>query len=550
MTKPPNRSPGASSDTSNVIESPVASQAPDLDRIRQAVRWNPKSKVGLCPAHADDPRKPNLSVSPGDKRPVVVHCFKGCSQDDVIAALVEMGHWPPTKHHRSQRTLISEESVPIHDENGVHVATLVRRDYSDREKSFVWQKPDGSLGLPEGLYAKDLLYGLEALAEMPDGAVVIICEGVRKAKALQEIGWAAVSILTGGGVEEPLSTHNARLLKRLDPHVWPDNDDTGRMCMRRVAQRLRYVGVKEVRLLDWKEAPPKGDAVDFIRAGGGLEDVWGLIYASEPFEPEERDRKLREAMAFLDEFLADGRRPEYVVRAAADAAGHKSRTLEAAKSKRHVVSEKEGFQGRSYWSLPKDANSSVAPKDANSSSPKGAKSVPPQSAPKSPKGRKLPDSKSADSSKGAKLSLLIRKEETTSLPRFSETDREGAKASTGIRKDSPSYEKIAAATLRSLNDWPDTTCQDCRNPKALTIGSADLGASYLCPDCRRARKGLLTLEPRPAPPAATAPRPAREPCRAGCGKDMPAGQSCFECATRIAMDPAEWDGFRRRREMA
>lgn len=44
-----------------------------------------------CPAHKD--RSPSLSVTERDGK-VLVHCFAGCSQSDVVTALKGRGLWP------------------------------------------------------------------------------------------------------------------------------------------------------------------------------------------------------------------------------------------------------------------------------------------------------------------------------------------------------------------------------------------------------------------------------------------------------------------------
>ena len=45
-----------------------------------------------CPAHED--RTPSCSVSEDANGRVLVHCFSGCRQDDVIQALRSLGLWP------------------------------------------------------------------------------------------------------------------------------------------------------------------------------------------------------------------------------------------------------------------------------------------------------------------------------------------------------------------------------------------------------------------------------------------------------------------------
>ena len=41
--------------------------------------------MARCPAHDD--REPSLSISVGDKGKMLIHCFAGCGQGTVIAAL-------------------------------------------------------------------------------------------------------------------------------------------------------------------------------------------------------------------------------------------------------------------------------------------------------------------------------------------------------------------------------------------------------------------------------------------------------------------------------
>jgi AAA domain len=81
-------------------------------------------------------------------------------------------------------------------------------------------------------------------------------------------------------------------------------------------------------------------------------DVEALL--AERGDPEERGA-LDEVKAFLRDELADGRKVAVaVVRKRAGAAGIAPRTLERAKSKLGVKSEKEGFEGSWAWALPEE----------------------------------------------------------------------------------------------------------------------------------------------------------------------------------------------------
>jgi hypothetical protein len=46
-----------------------------------------------CPSHED--RRPSLSVCAGDKVPILLKCFAGCSFKQITTALADMGLWPP-----------------------------------------------------------------------------------------------------------------------------------------------------------------------------------------------------------------------------------------------------------------------------------------------------------------------------------------------------------------------------------------------------------------------------------------------------------------------
>lgn len=50
-------------------------------------RWTPAGGLCLCPAHDD--RTPSLSIRPGRTR-LLLHCFAGCSAEDVLRALERM----------------------------------------------------------------------------------------------------------------------------------------------------------------------------------------------------------------------------------------------------------------------------------------------------------------------------------------------------------------------------------------------------------------------------------------------------------------------------
>jgi putative DNA primase/helicase len=74
----------------------AATIAQALGGYRTGRSWSAR-----CPAHDD--RNPSLSVRDKDDGGVLVHCFAGCAQRDVIGVLVELGLWAaePMRSYRS-----------------------------------------------------------------------------------------------------------------------------------------------------------------------------------------------------------------------------------------------------------------------------------------------------------------------------------------------------------------------------------------------------------------------------------------------------------------
>jgi hypothetical protein len=68
--------------------------APDAYSIVKALggRWRGRSGMARCPAHKE--KTPSLSVTASTTGFVLVHCFGGCPQEAVLAALRHRGLWP------------------------------------------------------------------------------------------------------------------------------------------------------------------------------------------------------------------------------------------------------------------------------------------------------------------------------------------------------------------------------------------------------------------------------------------------------------------------
>lgn len=150
----------------------------------------------------------------------------------------------------------------IREAGGAVVAEHVRVEYLNGSKRFEWWH-DGRQGL-NGISSKDILYGLEVLAPTPVTRLAVLTEGEKAADALREVGLLALATVCGApstpalAVLAPLAKGGRTVV------LWPDADEEGRQHMARIAALLERAGAQpgQVRIVNWTEAPAKGDAAD------------------------------------------------------------------------------------------------------------------------------------------------------------------------------------------------------------------------------------------------------------------------------------------------
>ncbi|NQT73577.1 MAG: hypothetical protein HQ553_12545 [Chloroflexi bacterium] len=248
-----------------------------LNKIK-GIKQNGAGWKGRCPAHED--KNPSLSITEGEKG-VVLKCHAGCDSEAIVAAWgLEMkdlffGNGQSAQQIQIEKTETKRTTWEIIDSDGTVVAEHIRIDYSDGSKSFIWRR-DGKDGL-NGLPVVNLpLYGLKWAIEEPDDSDRdwIVTEGEKAADALYDAGYIALGTVTGASSCPSADSLMLLLGRKGRIILWPDNDDTGRQHMTKVAEQLRDMGV-ECYFIDWPDAPEKGDAADFIENGG---DVNSLLH--------------------------------------------------------------------------------------------------------------------------------------------------------------------------------------------------------------------------------------------------------------------------------
>ena len=162
--------------------------------------------------------------------------------------------------------------------NGAQPIEHRRYTQDDGGKRFGWFT-GGERGL-DGTPASALpLYGVEHLRA---GEPVVMTEGEKARDALIARGIAAVGTVCGAS-----TSPTAAVLAPILSHpitLWPDNDSAGLAHMEAINRILRDLGVTEVHVVTWPDAPDKGDAADHT---GTDEEVLALITAAPDYQPDD-----------------------------------------------------------------------------------------------------------------------------------------------------------------------------------------------------------------------------------------------------------------------
>ena len=167
--------------------------------------------------------------------------------------------------------------IPLPDGSGT---CIHRKNGSGLGKTMKWIGPDGCYGL-DGRPLETLpLYGWEQLPE-DKTAPVIVCEGETATDALLRKGISAVGTVCGAASIP--SDDSLKPLLRRPIFLWPDNDDPGRKHMTSIAETLQKLEHLDIRMIDWKDAPDKGDAWDFCQQEAWPDELSSLMDDARPF---------------------------------------------------------------------------------------------------------------------------------------------------------------------------------------------------------------------------------------------------------------------------
>jgi len=242
-----------------------------------------------CPGHADGQKHKmkgghSLIVHPDG----TAKCFAGCSWPQIETALVALGGSRSHGHRVATippvRPAKDGGAKWMHIESydyGLAVKARFERPDPDSEKGyekrFAWRLPAAQKWSGfEGKYSvHDMpLYGAAEIAGDTTRAVWF-CEGEKATAAIRKAGEIAVCGAWGASQREYGDA--LEVLRGRNVILWPDNDQVGREYMREVRKVLRPLA-KSITVVD-APVPPGGDAVEFFKAGGKVEDLLaGVVF--------------------------------------------------------------------------------------------------------------------------------------------------------------------------------------------------------------------------------------------------------------------------------
>jgi Protein of unknown function (DUF3631)/CHC2 zinc finger len=280
------------------------------------------------------------------------------------------------KHCASEPREIVVAEFPYHDEAGNIVFAVERHEFQNadgtfvmregkRKKSFRQRRPDPDHpgkwipnvdGVPVVPYRLPEL--LEAVAA---NHPILIVEGEAKVDLLQT--WNVAATCNSSGAKHWKAEHS-EFLRGADVVLCPDNNNVGWEHINIVGASLSGIA-KRIRVLALPNLPPKGDVIDWAKAGGAREQLDTLINEARDWSPPivdnpgkaaamEREDELLEALAKLQPGLEFHRKRKE----AAEELGVPEKAINAElKARREKAAPLHGHWIVEPWPEPADGDS-------------------------------------------------------------------------------------------------------------------------------------------------------------------------------------------------
>ena len=280
-----------------------------------------RRNVVRCPAHEDG--SPSLSVSPGTRQPVVLHCHAGCEQD----AIIDLGglDWATicnpldevdrvTSSNRWTPAGEASNVYPYRDADGRLMFEVLRVPQDGGKKRFMQRQPDSTS--PHGHRwnldgVTKVLWRLpEVIAAVRNGRTIHVAEGEKCVEALlQVIPDGEEATCNPGGAGKWLPEYSG-YLAGANVVIYSDGDEVGQVHSRAVREALLEVGATVTILETPAGTMPSGksinDVADHLEAGYELTDLLETT-------PESAVQKARTGIDILDLVLRPRGQVEFVI---------------------------------------------------------------------------------------------------------------------------------------------------------------------------------------------------------------------------------------------
>lgn len=253
--------------------------------------------VGLCPFHQDTSPSFSVNLESG-----LYHCFGCQAGGDVFSfyqklkevsfqtACQDIAHLVALNGDSGKPKVVSIFKYQDEAGQSVYWKERIEPGRDGRKKEFFFYcLRDGRKVRGRG--RDPIPYNLPILAKA-DGPIFSV-EGEAKADLLTGLGLAATCLDNGSTVPSPATLENWRetylhyFQGKEAVYILPDNDDPGRKYADFLARELRSI-TKSVKLITLPGLLPKGDIIDWRKAGGTKEKLIELVDQTDEWKSNDR----------------------------------------------------------------------------------------------------------------------------------------------------------------------------------------------------------------------------------------------------------------------
>jgi hypothetical protein len=242
---------------------------PDISHIARTMGGEARGAQALVPGPNHTPKDRSLSIKLEASAPggLLVHSFAGDDPircKDYVREKLGLAPWSGTGSANGKRITWTYDYKDEAGELLFQVVRFLPKNFRQRQADgrgdWVWSMKG----------ARRVLYRLpEVMEAVASKRTIFIAEGEKAVDALAKLGVPATC--SPGGAEKWREEYSQHLADA-DVVILPDNDEPGERHCKAVAKSL--VGVAaSVRVLRLAGLAPKGDAYDWVQAGGTAEQL-------------------------------------------------------------------------------------------------------------------------------------------------------------------------------------------------------------------------------------------------------------------------------------